>query len=113
MSWRQITHGWERLLAQWADGDHSNHLPALHELPWAGVRAIITWSLERGKQKQAELIGMAKADEEDVSEVWSALFRGDTDEIRRAFSGFATRDTDGQPTDAVATETTFETEQRS
>eukprot|EP01052_Picozoa_sp_SAG31_P045539 SAG31_NODE_8355_length_1466_cov_2.194587_1_plen_301_part_00 len=111
--WRQLVHGWERLLIQWADDDHSDHLPALHQLPWAGLCAIITWSLERGKQKQTELIGMTKADEEDMSQVWSAFFSGDTDAMRAAIANRAARDAGAPPTDAVAKKTTFEREQRS
>lgn len=75
--WIAVTISWERLLLQWADGDYSNHLAPTNQMPVGGLRAVLTWSVERGKQKQMELIGMTRADEEDVSEVFQAFFSGD------------------------------------
>lgn len=75
--WRVIAANYERLVVQWSDGDCNDHLPANHLLPTGGLRAVLQWSLDRGKQKQMELIGMTKADEEDVSDIFEKMFSGD------------------------------------
>eukprot|EP01052_Picozoa_sp_SAG31_P067062 SAG31_NODE_25851_length_452_cov_26.702550_1_plen_69_part_10 len=54
------TGEFELLVAKWSEGDHSDHLP-LNGFSCPGNGAllkVLSWSLEHGKRKQAELIGM-------------------------------------------------------
>ena len=72
--WLTAVHGWERLAKQWDTENYSSHQPIYSALlPVGGLMAVLGWSQERGRAKQKELIGMTKADEQDVYEIWDTF----------------------------------------
>eukprot|EP01052_Picozoa_sp_SAG31_P002755 SAG31_NODE_99_length_25388_cov_12.710507_11_plen_148_part_00 len=74
-AWLAAVHDWDRIVKQWGTGDYSSHQPRNQAAlpPLGGLVAVLTWSQERGRAKQEQLIGMTKADEQAVFENWDAL----------------------------------------
>eukprot|EP01052_Picozoa_sp_SAG31_P003058 SAG31_NODE_114_length_24318_cov_16.787481_4_plen_409_part_00 len=71
--WLSRTAQWERLLSAWDAGDFSDSVPRGDGviMPLEGLNETLMWSLEYGRAKQGELIGLTKANEEDVTASWN------------------------------------------
>ena len=67
-----------RLVDNWSEDDCRDQLPSNMgaQIPYGCLRAEVMWSQEAGKIKLGELIGMTKAAEKDVSDVWESINAG-------------------------------------
>ena len=78
MSWRAVTNSaflqhwytytlsFERILAEWSDGNFESIRPSMAQPLGAMIRTV-AWSQERAESKQAELIGMTTVTEHNDS----------------------------------------------
>ena len=64
--WLAYTTSFERVLAQWEDGDWHEARPAGLAQPFSGLLQTIKWSEQCAERKQSELIGMTAEAEVDV-----------------------------------------------
>ena len=64
--WLAYTTSFERVLAQWEEGDWHETRPAGLAQPLSGLMQTIKWSEQRAEQKQSELIGMTAEAKVDV-----------------------------------------------
>ena len=62
--WFTYTLSFERILAEWSEGNFKSIRPGMAQPLGAMVRTV-TWSQERAEAKQAELIGMTTVAEVD------------------------------------------------
>ena len=64
--WVAYTTSFERVLAQWEEGDWHETRPAGLAQPCSGLMQTISWSEQCAERKQSELIGMTAEAEVDV-----------------------------------------------
>ena len=64
--WLAYTTSFERVLAQWEEGDWHETRPAGIAQPASGLMQSILWSERCAERKQSELIGMTAEAELDV-----------------------------------------------
>ena len=64
--WLAYTTSFERVLAQWEEGDWHETRPAGLAQPTSGLYQTIKWSEQCAERKQSELIGMTAEAEVDM-----------------------------------------------
>ena len=64
--WLAYTASFERVLAQWEEGDWHETRPAGLAQPFSGLMQTIKWSEQCAERKQSELIGMTAKVEIDM-----------------------------------------------
>ena len=64
--WLAYTLSFERVLAQWEEGDWHQARPAGFAQPVSGLMQTISWSEQCAERKQSELIGMTAETTVDV-----------------------------------------------
>ena len=67
--WNAYTACFEKVLAQWDEGLYTAMWPTL-PLPFGGLFLTMGYSRQRGKAKQAELVGMTAVAEVRTASFW-------------------------------------------
>eukprot|EP01052_Picozoa_sp_SAG31_P018368 SAG31_NODE_1297_length_8934_cov_26.567176_14_plen_85_part_00 len=69
-NWRAYALSFERVLAEWDDGVHTNVKSASMQ-PLTGLMQVITYSYQLAETKAAELINMTATAEFDIDKITS------------------------------------------